>query len=251
MRRNKKTYSKINYDDFHETTSAQSKIIVENNFTYKTILSVINKWIKKNDKILDIGCGAGTLCLYYANKGNDVLGIDISGKGIDSANQSAHYLGLNNVKFKKMNFPTQVPQEKFDFIIFSEVIEHLKNDDLVLKKIFLLLKPKGMVFISTPSRNAPLHRLGLAKKFDKNVGHLRRYEMEDLINKCENVGFKIIETKRTEGIIRNFLYLNPVAGKIIRFIRYFLVDLVLAIDWISMKFFGESDLILIAQKPGK
>lgn len=148
-----------------------------------------------------------------------------------------------------MNFPLQAPKEIFDRIICFEVIEHLEDDMLVLNKVYKLLKPKGKSIITTPSSNAPLHKFGYAKKFDKRVGHLRRYTMEELSSKSKNVGFKIIETKKTEGIIRNFLYLNPIAGKSIRFIKYFMVDVLLWLDWLSMKLFGESDLIIVLEKP--
>lgn len=239
----------INYDIFHKDTAIQTKVINRNNFTYKIILNVISKFLQDNKRILDIGSGAGTLGLYYAKKGFDVVGIDISQKAVDEANQSAKYLRLKTAKFIKMNFPQEVPKAKFDFIISTEVIEHLNDDELALRKIFSLLTSKGIAVISTPSKNAPLYRLGLAKEFDKRVGHLRRYTLLELVGKCENQGFQILEVRETEGVIRNFLYLNPVAGKAIRFIKYFLVDFVLFIDRVSLRLFGESNLFVIVQKP--
>lgn len=241
---------KDQYEAFHLSTSVQKKIITKNNFTYKMLLEVVDAYLQSGDKILDIGCGAGTLCLYYAQKGYSVSGIDISSKAIESAKESAKYLHLDaNATFEKMDFPNEIPREKFDFIIFTEVIEHLKDDNLALEQIFRLLKPKGIVFLSTPSKNAPLHLLGLAREFDKRVGHLRRYTLSELQLKCKKQGFKILESKKTEGIVRNFLYLNPLAGQLVRFIKFFLVDIVLFIDKISLIFFGESNLFIVAQKP--
>lgn len=239
---------KILYENFHKTTHSQKKIITENNFTYRIILKIINTYIKKSKTILDIGCGAGTLCLYYANRGKNMLGIDVSKKAIMSAQESAKFLRLNNISFKMMEFPKKFPKGTFDFIIFTEVIEHLENDELALKRLFSLLKTNGIAVISTPSKNAPLHKLGYTKSFDKKVGHLRRYSMEELINKCEKCGFKIIGTKKTEGIIRNFLFLNPIAGKFVRFIKFFLSDWITYIDNMSLKLFGESNIFVIIQK---
>lgn len=239
----------MNYDKFHKATTVQSKIINDNNFTYRIILKIINKYLTYPSNILDIGCGAGALALYYAGKGNDILGIDISQKAVDSANESAKYIGLQNIRFKKMNFPKEIPDEKFDFIIFTEVIEHLEDDLLALKKIFSLLKSGGIVVISTPSKNAPLHKLGLAKDFDTQVGHLRRYTINELAHEINACGFKILETKKTEGILRNFLFLNPIAGKLVRFIKFFLSDWVTWADNISLKLFGESNIFIVAQKP--
>lgn len=237
------------YEEFHNNTRVQSRIIDENNFTYKHILKIINKFLRPPKKILDIGCGAGTLCLYYAKRGNQVLGIDISQKAVNSANHSAKLLGLNNVKFEKMDFPKRTPHDKFDFIIFTEVIEHLEDDKFALRKIYLLLQKGGIVFISTPSKNAPLHRLGMAKDFDKRVGHLRRYTLGQLMSESQKCGYTILETGKTEGIVRNFLFLNPVAGKFVRFIKFFLSDWITNIDYLSLKLFGESNIFIILQKP--
>ena len=244
-----KKAQQADYEEFHKNTSPSYKIIDKANFTYKIILKTFDKYIDKNEKILDIGCGAGSLAFYYASKGNKVVGIDISGSAIESAKKSAKLLKLKNIEFEVMNFPTQALREKFDRVICSEVIEHLEDDTLALDKIYKLLKPHGKAIITTPSKNAPLHRLGYAKNFDIRVGHLRRYTMEELVKKSKKAGFKIIETKKTEGVVRNFLYLSPIAGKFIRFIKYFLVDVVLEVDLLSMKLFGESDLIIVLEKP--
>lgn len=243
-----KNLDKCNYENFHKVTTIQKKIVNNNNFTYRILIEVINKYIIDQKDILDIGCGAGTLALYYANKGFNLLGIDISQRAVDSANSSARYLNINNVKYEKMNFPYEIPNEKFDFIIFTEVIEHLKDDELALKKIYSLLQLGGIVVLSTPSKNAPLHKLGFAKKFDKQVGHVRRYTIEELIKKAKKQGFEILETRKTEGIIRNFLFLNPIAGKLVRFIKFFLSDWVTWIDNFSLKLFGESNIFIILKK---
>ncbi len=93
-----------------------------------------------------------------------------------------------------------------------------------------------------------MHKLGLAKAFDERVGHLRRYSVEELVYKCIKSGFIILETRKNEGIVRNFLYLNPIAGKFIRFIKFYLTDIVSFIDFISLKLFGESNIFIVVKK---
>lgn len=237
------------YETFHKNTSQQSKIISKNNFTYRHILHFINKYSIDKKNIIDIGCGAGTLCFQVASKGIQVLGIDISSKAIKMCQQSSGILGLDKfAKFKVVDFPEESVKGKFDLVIFTEVIEHLHDDKLALQKIFNMLNKGGIVIITTPSLNAPLYRLGYANSFDERVGHLRRYTIDSLSKDCENSGFKIIETKKNEGILRNFLFLNPYAGKLVRFIKFFMSDIVTQIDNCLIPIFGESNIIVIAKK---
>jgi 2-polyprenyl-3-methyl-5-hydroxy-6-metoxy-1,4-benzoquinol methylase len=137
---------------------------------------------------------------------------------------------------------------RFDLIILSEVIEHLQNDDLALKRIHKMLNKKGVVIITTPSKHAPLYRLGYAKGFDKSVGHLRRYTIESLSKQCREAGLTVVETRKIEGILRNFLFLNPIAGEFVRFIKFFISDIVTFIDNLTIPIFGESNIIIVARK---
>jgi 2-polyprenyl-3-methyl-5-hydroxy-6-metoxy-1,4-benzoquinol methylase len=237
------------YQEFHRSTSTQNKIISRNNFTYRLILDVAEKYLTKDKKVLDIGCGSGTLCYYFANKGNKTLGIDTSENAIKVCKESTRKLGLTKrCDFVVMKFPNQIPEGKFDFVIFTEVIEHLKDDDKALAVINGSLNTDGLMLLSTPSSNAPLHRLGLTKHFDKRVGHLRRYKLEELEALCLKNGFKIVYRKKVEGILRNFLFIDSKAGKLVRFVKLSISDLVTFLDNLLIPIFGESNLIVIAQK---
>lgn len=245
----KNSLTKSLYEKFHENTMVQSHIIKKNNFTYRIIIDVLTKYIKKDDNVLDIGCGAGTLSLYMASKGHSVHGIDISKKAVNACIKSTRFLNLDNISFEVKDFPNKLSNKKFDFIICTEVLEHLENDTKALSRIFLSLNKGGVAIISTPSKNAPLFKIGYAKKFDEKVGHLRRYYLDELAGKCRRQGFLILETKKTEGIIRNFLFISSVGGKLIRFIKFFISDWVTLLDAISLKLFGESNIFVIVKRP--
>lgn len=244
-----KTKYRTTYENFHIKTYIQRSVIKKNNFTYRIIFDVLSKYIKKDDTILDIGCGAGTVSLYFANQGHSVYGIDISKRAIDACVQSSKVLNVDKVMFKVMDFPEETPAKLFDVVILCEVLEHLEEDEVVLGKIFRLLKKGGIAVVSAPSRNAPLFKMGYTREFDKRVGHLRRYDLKELVKKCKGKGFTILETRKTEGIIRNFLFVNPIAGKLIRFVKFFISDLVTILDNITIPFFGESNIFIVAKKP--
>lgn len=245
----KKTEKNKLYEAFHARLDPQKYIINRNNFTYRNIVDMLDKYTKNAKTVFDIGCGSGTLSFYLANKGKKVIGVDISKNSIAACKQNAEKLNLSQqTSFAVMEFPNKLPQKKFDVILMMEVIEHIEDDKKALKAVYSLLNKDGIAIITTPSKNAPLHRLGYAKGFDKRVGHLRRYTMEEIVTKCKEAKFEIVETKKTEGILRNFLFLNPIAGNLIRVIKSFLIDVALFLDDISRKLFGESDLFVIVKK---
>lgn len=241
------------HENYHNKTGVSIKIVSKNNFTYRILIDVINRYLKNRAYILDIGCGAGTLSFYVSNLGNKVLGIDISKKAIEECKKSAKKMKLKNVRFIQAEFPNFSFSTKFDTVIFTEVVEHLPDDTSALKKIYSILKKDGLLIISTPSINAPLHKLGLTTRFDAEVGHLRRYELKQFKKLIIISGFKILETKKTEGILRNFLFVNPYAGKFVRFLNFseFLSDIVTFLDKITLNFFGESNYIIVARKVSK
>jgi ubiquinone biosynthesis O-methyltransferase len=240
------------YNNFHKKSSIQYKIIKSNNFTYKKIIDNIEQILHllkgKKIKILDFGCGAGTLSLYLASKGYDVTGVDISPKAIELAKQSAKYMNISNVNFTELsNFKKN--KEKYDLIISIEVIEHVPNDLKLLHNLYLMIKKRGYLYLTTPSLNAPLYKLGLLNNFDKEVGHLRRYNTKSLIIKITTIGFKILKIYREEGIIRNSLYTIKLLGWLVRFIKGPLVTFMLILDKMTLKIFGESNIHILSQKP--
>ena len=241
------------HQTYHKKTKGSVKIIKDDNFTYHMLLKHINDSFKiKGSKILDIGCGAGSLSFYMASKGGLVTGIDISKKAISECTKSARALNLNNAKFFQGYFPDGFTlKEKYDYVVFTEVIEHLENDIAAIKKIEQLLKPGGLLLLSTPSISAPLHRLQLTNRFDKEVGHLRRYSLSKLNELLKMNGFKSIKNTKSEGILRNFLFVNPHAGMLVRYINRFGSGLVTKIDNITLRLFGESNYIIVAKKIGK
>lgn len=243
------------YDGYHTEvvkTKKQNGLIDKSNFTYKNFFRYIFPQIldfKKICRILDIGSGAGTISLFLAKQGYNVVGIDISQKAVEASIQSAKELDLEtkvsflNTDFKKFNY-----KRKFDVTICLEVIEHCKEDEKLLIKVHDLLKDNGLLILSTPLRTAPLQKLGLTSSFDKRVGHLRRYSKDEIVSKIENSGFKVEKLIETEGIVRNSLYVLPLLGFLIRFIKGVITNIVTKIDDISGEIFGYSDLIIIARK---
>ena len=62
---------KEKYEEFHKNAGIQRRVVSSKNFTYHIVFSVIDKYLQPDMKVLDVGCGVGTISLYVANKGNE------------------------------------------------------------------------------------------------------------------------------------------------------------------------------------
>ena len=98
--------------------------------------------------ILDIGCGGGLLSEPMCRLGANVVGIDASKKNIEVAKFHAK---KNNLK---INYTCSSPEvfkgnKKFDVVLNMEIIEHVEDINLFIKKSSQLLKKNGLMFIAT------------------------------------------------------------------------------------------------------
>ena len=102
----------------------------------------------KNIEFLDIGCGGGLLSEPMCRLGAKVTGIDASQKNIDVA---SYHSKKNKLKINYLcSSPENIKlKKKFDVILNMEVVEHVDDLNLFLKKSSLMLKKNGLMFIST------------------------------------------------------------------------------------------------------
>jgi len=237
------------YEGYHKNRLLPKRIIGKKDFTYRHIVGVLDKFcLAKN--VLDIGSGVGTLDFYLAQKGHQVIGVEISQRAVTIARQAQQLFGLTKkIKFIRGDFFELKTREQFPFVICSEVLEHLEDDQAAVRKIYRLIKPGGQLLVTVPSQNAPLIKLGAIKKFDKVSGHLRRYTLASLTALLKEAKLKVIYSAKTEGLLRNSLFVFKSGNQLIRLANRFAVisDLFTWLDNITLKLLGESQLIIVAK----
>jgi 2-polyprenyl-3-methyl-5-hydroxy-6-metoxy-1,4-benzoquinol methylase len=245
--------NKEKYEEFHKNASINTKIVNSNDFTYKNILPFLDNYIQSNTKVLDIGCGIGTISLYVANKGNRVIGTDISEKATKTAQKSAKILGLKGISFITINFMDSNFLDEFDFVVCSEVLEHLVDDRSALRKMNKLMKDDACLFLTVPSSKSPIHKIRKilfgSDSFDEKVGHLRRYSKYELVTLLEESDFEVIDLKLTEGVIRNFLFVTSFGNKFLFLTSIPITKLLITfIDNTCLRLFGEGQIITVSRK---
>lgn len=117
------------------------------------------RWISQNLqvkglKILDVGCGAGLLTEGLAKMGAEMSGLDLAPKLIQIAREHAQTQNLNIQYHEKRieDFAATHPAA-FDAICCLEMLEHVEDYNKIIQAIASLLKPGGMVFLSTIDRS--------------------------------------------------------------------------------------------------
>jgi len=110
-------------------------------------------------RILDVGCGGGLLCEPLARLGATVMGVDASERAIDAARAHAAISGLE-VTFECTTGEAVLARmddnaiDRFDAVIASEVIEHVTDPGRFLITLADLVRPEGVVVLTTLNRSA-------------------------------------------------------------------------------------------------
>lgn len=171
--------------------------------------------IPKNSHCLDVGCWSGNLGRSLIREKRCIVdGIDVNINMLSQAKKA----GYNQTFLINLNQDTidlSVIQQKYDVIIFADILEHLISPEGVLKLFKSKLKKNGYILISLPNVAFFLNRLQLFfgnwdyREFgtlDKT--HLRFYTIKSLKKMVESAGYKPTRIKPYNqfGVLR---YINP------------------------------------------
>lgn len=103
-------------------------------------------------RILDIGCGAGLLCEPLTRLGAQVIGVDPSESNIAAARLHADR-GHLSIDYRCTTIEQIDHRERFDIVLAMEVVEHVADVGAFLARCAAMLKPGGLMVVSTLNRN--------------------------------------------------------------------------------------------------
>jgi 2-polyprenyl-3-methyl-5-hydroxy-6-metoxy-1,4-benzoquinol methylase len=180
--------SKIN-QDYSEMENTGVSIIRESRLRATKSQAQLIKRYKSGTSLLDIGCGGGFFLFNASKAGYTTKGIELSQ---DAAAYARKEFGLDvdAGHFEK----SQLPENCFDVVTLWQVLEHVPYPLMILKEAHRILKPGGVVAVSTPNiGGAPARILGRRWWNIRRV-HINQFTTETLRGIFKNAGFKEISS---------------------------------------------------------
>ena len=181
----------MNDREQHETEIAEIELDTQvssyNEQRAEYIYRIVKKY--KIKRLLDVGCGLGKVTLYLKIKGIDVTGIDVSHKLIKLAKISANKKN-QSILFKVTKLEDYRDNMLYDGVLFAGVLEHIVNDEYLMKEAKRLLKDEGKIIITDA-----MAFMSLYTARDKRIGHVRRYTKRLIKNKLISSGYTNIKLK--------------------------------------------------------
>jgi len=136
----------------------------------------------KGKYMLDLGCGPGVLLEDLKKEEANVCGIDISSSAVDFCKSRG--LDVKKANVSKLPFK----KKKFDGILAIDLLEHIEDENRLLKGVKRVLKKDAIFLIMVPA--FPI----LWSSRDKRLNHFRRYNKKNLEKQLTKSGFQVLKS---------------------------------------------------------
>ena len=170
--------------------------------------------LRRQGRILDVGCGDGGFLLKLKRKGWDTFGVDTSQTSCKLAWEK-----LGNNVFNCELGDCKFPDDYFDVITFNHVLEHIRDPNSVLREVHRILKGDGFVCIGVPSIASAQLKVSdefwLHLDLPRHIFHYSPYTLRLLLRKN---GFTLTSLRRPiapfpldlfRSLERKYLYRKP------------------------------------------
>jgi SAM-dependent methyltransferase len=150
----------------------------------RLLVWALDRYFPHAGSLLEIGCRAGNVlkAFHDAFPHLPLAGSEIEGESLIHARRRLPGIPLVRMDARQLPFR----REAFDVIGMFDVLEHIDEDDEVLRQIFAATRPGGGLILTVPQ-----HRF-LWSVVDAHSGHCRRYRRAELLAKIRRCGFVVV-----------------------------------------------------------
>ena len=156
--------------------------------------------IKKGEKVLDVGCGNGTVAMSMAESGALVTGLDLNKNNITLARKKYQHKNLN---FIWGDVTVDVPEGSYDVIVMSNVLEHIRDRVELLKKLQDRFSPRRFL-MRIPMFNrhwlVPLKK-ELGMHYFSDSSHFTEYTLSSFKDEIKDAGLMVYHHESAWGEI--------------------------------------------------
>ncbi len=182
---------------------------------------VIKNHIKQNEALVELGCGNGRDCIFFANHNVNVLAIDQCKEEISLLEKSNT---LKNLKFLHGDFTILNGLDMYNHVYSRFTLHSIKEEEEtnVIKWSYDHIKNNGKLLIEARGKKNELYKLGEQVDGEPDAyiyeNHYRRFiDIDNLCKKIEDVGFKIILAEEKSGFApfndTDYVFLRVIASK--------------------------------------
>jgi len=201
--------------------------------------------------VLDAGCGDGTFAFYVASHSPEahITGVDIGEQGLHSVDSTLDIckrihqeVPLTNLHFEQLDLRELQVENAFDFIYCFDVLEHIRENKLVLENIYRALQVHGLFLFRIPNR---IQQRILSSRFTQEhakwaaIEHVgQHYEMESLLADLGNIGYKVHSAIYTNGTWGRLSFELLEAMRYLRFpeaLQFGLTPFLKALQWMDTR----------------
>jgi len=187
--------SKIN-EYYSEAKNTHAPTIRESYLhTAKSQVQLIKKY-KRGTSLLDVGCAQGFFLFNASKVGYTTKGVELSQDAVAYAKREFG-LDVEAKPFEQLRFP----ENSFDVVTLWQVLEHLPYPLTTLKEIHRLLKPRGLLVVSTPNIEGIPAKILRKRWWDIKRLHINQFTTKTLMDILQNAGFKNVSSASYRGLI--------------------------------------------------
>ena len=158
-------------------------------------------------KVLDVGCGGGILSEAMAQRGAQVLGIDLAERSLKVAQLHALESGQTRVQYREVAAEALAAEQPatYDVVTCMEMVEHVPDPASIVQACSQLVKPGGWVFLSTINRNPKAFLLAIVgaeyvlKMLPAGTHEYAKFiRPSELLRWCRDTGLDLRHTRGME-----------------------------------------------------
>ena len=143
---------------------------------------------RKNNRLLDVGCGAGTFLEAAARAGWQATGVEVSRTAAEHIRKQG--IDVFCGELEKANYPN----DHFDVVIASEVLEHVPDPKSMIEGIARVLRPGGLLWATTPhGRGISARVLGVGWSIVCPPEHLQLFSVSSIKKLLSSAGFSSVK----------------------------------------------------------